>query len=308
MLMYYFDDPMEELFGSRIRVIKGDITDRELILTLDSYDFKTVINCAACVKHFVQDDTLDRINWHGIENLIDLCLNTNRRLVQVSTVSVAGTGTVEQFGTDKKIYENELYFGQNLDNKYANTKFKAEQVLLKAVEDDGLDGMIVRVGNLMSRYSDGEFQINFVTNNFMRSLRAYARLGMIPVAMLDRQVEFSPIDCTAQAVVTLSSTDKQYTVFHATNGHHVQMGDVVEAMNRIGIPVKAVSTKEFQQAFYKALSDEKMNEILSPLISYKGAYGYDGIRFVVHYRFWIGHTSCDPLCPLQKENAPIQYA
>ncbi len=284
MLMYYFDDPMEELFGSRIRVIKGDITDRELILTLDSYDFKTVINCAACVKHFVQDDTLDRINWHGVENLIDLCLNTNRRLVQVSTVSVAGTGTVEQFGTDKKIYENELYFGQNLDNKYANTKFKAEQVLLKAVEDDGLDGMIVRVGNLMSRYSDGEFQINFVTNNFMRSLRAYARLGMIPVAMLDRQVEFSPIDCTAQAVVTLSATDKQYTVFHATNGHHVQMGDVVEAMNRIGIPVKAVSTKEFQQAFNEALSDEKMNEILSPLISYKGAEGETA-------QFWIGHDN-----------------
>ena len=175
MLMYYFDDPMDGLFGDRIQVIKGDITDKELILALDSYDFKTVINCAACVKHFVQDDTLDRINWHGVENLIALCLKAKRRLVQVSTVSIAGTGTTGQFSIDRKIYENELYFGQNLDNKYANTKFKAEQVLLKAVEEDGLDGMIVRVGNLMSRYSDGEFQINFVTNNFMRSLRAYAK-------------------------------------------------------------------------------------------------------------------------------------
>ena len=284
MLMYYFDDPMKELFGSRIEVIKGDITDRELILTLGSYDFGTVINCAACVKHFVQDDTLDRINWHGVENLIELCLNEKRRLVQVSTVSVAGTGTVEQFGIDKKIYENELYFGQNLENKYANTKFKAEQVLLKAVEDDGLDGMIVRVGNLMSRYSDGEFQINFITNNFMRSMRAYARLGMIPVSALDRKVEFSPIDCTARAVVTLSATESKFTVFHATNGHHVQMGDVVEAMNRIGIPIKTVSGKEFQQAFNDALSDEKMNEILSPLISYKGAQG-EAVQF------WIGHDN-----------------
>ena len=98
----------------------------------------------------------------------------------------------------------------------------------KAVEENGLDGMIVRVGNLMSRYSDGEFQINFVTNNFMRSLRAYAKLGVIPVDALDRPVEFSPIDCTAAAVVALSVTDRQFTVFHATNGHRVQMGDVVE--------------------------------------------------------------------------------
>ena len=178
--------------------------------------------------------------------------------------------------------EDELFFGQNLDNKYANTKFKAEQVLLKAVEDDGLDGMIVRVGNLMSRYSDGEFQINFVTNNFMRSLRAYAKLGMIPVAALDKQVEFSPIDCTARAVVALSATDKQYTVFHATNGHRVQMGDVVEAMNRIGVPVKIVSSKEFQDAFNAALSDEKMNEILSPLISYRSSQGEAAQIFIGH--------------------------
>ena len=284
MLMYYFDDPMEDLFGSRIHVIKGDITDRELLMTLDKYDFGTVINCAACVKHFVQDDTLDRINWHGVENLIALCLKAKRRLVQVSTVSVAGTGTVEKFGADRKIYENELYFGQNLDNKYANTKFKAEQVLLKAVEDDGLDGKVVRVGNLMSRYSDGEFQINFVTNNFMRSLRAYTRLGVIPVSALDKPVEFSPIDCTAQAVVKLSATDKQYTVFHATNGHRVQMGDVVESLNRIGIPLKPVSMAQFRKTFDEAMNDEKMNEILSPLISYKGSAG-EAVQF------YIGHDN-----------------
>lgn len=144
--------------------------------------------------------------------------------------------------------------------------------------------MIVRVGNLMSRYSDGEFQINFVTNNFMRSMRAYARLGMIPVSALDKPVEFSPIDCTAQAVVTLSATERKYTVFHATNGHRVQMGDVIEAMNRIGVPVKAVSMKEFSEKFNAAMSDEKMNEILSPLISYKGSQDE-----AVHY--WIGHDN-----------------
>ena len=284
MLMYYFDDPMTEFFGNRIEVIKGDITDRDLILSLDSYNFGTVINCAACVKHFVQDDTLDRINWHGVENLIDLCVKAKRRLVQVSTVSIAGTGTTEQFSPERKIFENELYFGQNLENKYANTKFKAEQMLLKAVEDDDLDGMIVRVGNLMSRYSDGEFQINFVTNNFMRSLRAYAKLGVIPVDALDKSVEFSPIDCTAKAVVTLASTEKKFTVFHATNGHHVQMGDVVESINRIGVPIRTVSMAEFRRKFDEAIADEKMNEVLSPLISYKGSAG-EAVQF------YIGHDN-----------------
>ena len=284
MLMYYFDDPMEELFGSRIRVIKGDITDRASILALGEYDFKTVINCAACVKHFVQDDTLDRINWHGVENLIEFCLKSDRRLVHVSTVSVAGTGTLDKFSADRKIYENELFIGQKLENKYANTKFKAEQVLLKAVEDEGLDGTIIRVGNLMSRYADGEFQINFVTNNFMRSMRAYAKLGMIPVSALDSNVEFSPIDCTAHAVVALAATGREFTVFHATNGHRVQMGDVIEALNKIGVPIKIAGDDEFRQAFNEAISNEAMNEILSPLISYKNT-GTDVVEF------WIGHDN-----------------
>ena len=44
---------------------------------------------------------------------------------------------------------------------------------------DGLDVKIIRVGNLMGRQSDGEFQINSITNSFVKSLRAYAALGYV---------------------------------------------------------------------------------------------------------------------------------
>ena len=37
-------------------------------------------------------------------------------------------------------------------------KFLAERAVLEAVSS-GLDGKVIRVGNLMSRNSDGEFQI-----------------------------------------------------------------------------------------------------------------------------------------------------
>ena len=282
ILMYYFDTPYENLFGERIFTVAGDITDRDKVMELASIDFGAVINCAACVKHFTQDDTLDRINWHGVENLIDLCVKADRRLVQVSTVSIAGTSVNGAFSVDKKIRENELYFGQNLDNKYVYTKFKAEESLLKAVSERGLDGKIIRVGNLMSRYSDGEFQINSVTNGFMRSLRAYAALGVISVAALDEPVEFSPIDCTASAVVTLTESNDSFTVFHATNGHRVQMGDVIEAMNRSGVKVDIVSDKDFTEAFTKALSDEKLSESVSPLISYQ-ASDKNTIEFFIDY-------------------------
>ncbi|MBQ9679343.1 MAG: amino acid adenylation domain-containing protein [Ruminococcus sp.] len=282
ILMYYFETPYEEFFGDRIITVSGDITDRDGVMKLADIGFGCVINCAACVKHFVQDDSLERINWHGVENLIDLCVETGRRLVQVSTVSVAGTSVNGAFSVDRKIRENELFFGQNLDNKYVYTKFKAEESLLRAIEERGLDGKIVRVGNLMSRYSDGLFQINSVTNGFMRSLRAYAALGVISVSALDELVEFSPIDCTASAVVTLASANSDFTVFHATNGHRVQMGDVIEAMNQSGIRIDIVSASEFGRAFNNALNDEKLSEAVSPLISYQ-ASDQNTVEFFIDY-------------------------
>lgn len=284
MLAYYFDDPMDELFGGRIVPVEGDITDGELVSTLGKYDFKTVINCAACVKHFTNDDTLERINVKGVENLIALCAKEKRRFVQVSTVSVAGVNIDRRFPREKVLHENELFFGQDLSNKYLHTKFRAEKATLEAIARGELDGKIIRVGNLMSRHSDGEFQINSVTNGFMRNLRAYAAIGKFPVSQMDEIVEFSPIDFTAAAVVRLAGTNPAFTVYHACNGHKVEMGDVIEALNSCGITVRVVKDEEFSVSLKKALKDDSKNMLVSGLIAYLSSgdetsaeyIGYDG--------------------------------
>lgn len=268
MLVYYFSDSMDELFGRRIFLIEGDITDMEMIEALEKYAFKTVINCAACVKHFTNDDTLEQINVRGVENLVSFCIKTGRRLVQISTVSIAGVNVGGRFPREKILYENELFFGQDLSNKYIDTKFRAEKAVLEAVANDKLDGKIIRVGNLMSRHSDGEFQINSVTNGFMRNLRAYAAIGRFPLSQMDEIVEFSPIDFTAAAVRRLAGTNSKFTVYHACNGHKVEMGDVIAALNSCGIGIDVVREEEFTAALNSAMRDEKKNMLVSGLISY----------------------------------------
>lgn len=268
MLVYYFSDSMDDLFGIRIIPVVGDITDKDTISSLEKYDFKTVINCAACVKHFTNDDTLERINVQGVENLVSLCVKTGKRLVQVSTVSIAGINVNGKFPREKVLYENELFFGQDLSNKYIDTKFRAEKAVLEAVERDNLDGKIIRVGNLMSRHSDGEFQINSITNGFMRNLRAYAAIGKFPISQMDEIVEFSPIDFTANAVMCLAGTNSKFTVYHACNGHKVEMGDVVASLNSCGIKIDVVKDSEFSTALNNALRDDRKNMLVSGLISY----------------------------------------
>lgn len=269
LMTYYFGRPyVEEFESGRIRAIDGDITDKELVAGLEKEAFDIVVNCAACVKHFANDDILDRVNVTGVKNLMALCKKTKRRLIQISTVSVAGENVDHALSDHLKMDETMLYFGQDLSNQYVRSKFEAERAMLTDMAKGELDGKIIRVGNLMSRASDGEFQANAVTSGFMRNLLGYATIGAYPVSQMARPVEFSPIETVAEAVVRLSGTSKRYTVFHAVNGHWIEMGDLIAAMNAAGLPVEAVDDAEFERRLQEALADDQKNMLVSGLISY----------------------------------------
>ncbi len=268
MLVYYFDRDYAELFGSRIFCVEGDITNADSVMALADIAADTVINCAACVKHFVADDTLEKINVKGVENLVDLCLKRGKQLIQVSTVSIAGEGKNGAPARDKRIRENELYFSQSLENAYVHSKFLAERAVLAAIARDGLRGKIMRVGNLMSRNSDGEFQINFLHNGFMRGLKGYKILKCFPVGGLSQAVEFSPIDLTAQAILRLSQTNRELTVFHPYNNHTVYMADVLAEMNAYGFGISVVSDAAFDAALRAGMADPEVAPAISGLIVY----------------------------------------
>ena len=267
MLMYYFDNPYQELFGQRIICVDGDITSKEQVEGFAAYKFRTIINCAACVKHFAAGDILEKVNVRGVQNLIDFCKNSGRRLIQISTVSVAGEGSEGVPPMSRVFCENDLYIGQNITNEYIRTKFLAERAVLEAVSD-GLDGKVIRVGNLMSRNSDGEFQINFITNGFLRSLRGYKAIGKFPMGGMHEIAELSPIDSTALAVLKLVQTDRRFTVFHACNSHHIYMADLIYAMQRYGFRLDIVRDGEFEEAVKEFAKNGKESDAVSGLIAY----------------------------------------
>jgi len=266
---YYFDNLDEDYFGNRIVAIEGDITDAQSIQKLEEYDINTLINCAASVKHFADLEFLKNVNVYGVANLVDLCLKKDIRLVHISTVSVCGERNVGSNG-ETTLREDALDIGQQVEsNGYVYSKYLAEKLILDAIEEKGLNAKIIRMGNLMSRYEDGEFQINFTTNNFMNTLKAYVVLGCFPVQDMDEEDEFSPIDEVAKATVLLAGTNREFTVFHAYNSHTIEMGDLVQALNDNGMRLDIVDEKEFNERLHKALMDERINRFVSPLVNYK---------------------------------------
>lgn len=266
-LMYYFSKTFDETFDSRIIPVDGDITNVETLKSLKGKGVSTVFNCAASVKHYETGDELDKINIGGVVNLISFCKDEGARLIQISTRSTFGLVETAKLDNQTLIDESKLYLGQKIDNKYVLTKFKAERYLLQAV-CEGMDGKIMRVGNLMGRHSDGEFQINFRSNAFVNMLKSYKVMGMFPLSQLISPLEISPVDCTAKAVVSLSKTTPEVTILHAYNNYRLNMANVIFAMQQYGFGISLVSDKVFKLRFDELMQDRRKSVYLSGLLHY----------------------------------------
>lgn len=268
LLYYYFGNTYEAQFGSRIFVIDGDVTKAEAFDRFDKH-IDVLINCAANVKHFSTGTDIEDINIKGCQNCIDFCVRAGARFIQTSTGSVAGLTVSDSATAPHFLTEKDLYYGQQLTSKYTASKFLAERAVLDAVVNRGLKGKIMRLGNLSARSTDGEFQINFRSNNAMATLKAYQVLGCVPYERDCGYSEFSPINEVADAIVRLSLTPDGCTVFQPGNVHWPPYGDTIDCMNRIGIPIERVENEEFQRRLSEAMQDPQRSELVQSLIAYK---------------------------------------
>jgi len=280
LYFYYFED--FDHFDERVTAFNAEVTQPDALDIIVNGQQSTVngqrsmvngqltvINCVANVKHFSAGNDIEMVNIESVRHLITFCLRTGSRLIHISTNSIAGMSVDGKPGLEVKLTEQTFNIGQNIDaNKYVYSKYKAEELVLEAIEQQGLNAKIMRVGNLSARQKDGEFQINFTTNNFLARLRAYVVIGMVPYADLDRRFEFSPIDEVASAILKLSQTPKECIVFHPNNTHPQFLSDILTGFAAAGITLRRVEMPEFQEALERMMANPDLVTLLRPLMAY----------------------------------------
>ena len=277
LLFYYFSRRFDELFGTRIFVVQGDVTSdfTESVNSLlaqrslsDSGLINTVFNCAANVKHFSKGTDIEDVNIGGAQRCVDFCLATGAALVHVSTTSTGGVWV----GSDAPapiLTEQNIFFGQYLGNQYMHSKFLADRLILDAVATKGLRAKIMRVGNLAARSYDGEFQVNFSTNSYMGRIKIFNMLGCCPYEQYDQPTEFSPINETARAIVLLATTPKECTVFQPYNTHTRLLGNVLQVLDKLGTEMQFVEPEVFGYAMQQAAQDPQKASLLTTMVAYQ---------------------------------------
>lgn len=267
-LQFYFASKYDDLLGTRIKVIEGDISKKNLGLSDEDYknignNLSCIINSAAVVKHYGKSMLFDDTNIAGVKNIINFCSEFDIKLYHISTLSVSGNvfaddnfsgANIENKVTFK---ENNLFVGQDLSNVYIYTKFMAERIILEQIAKGSLRGTIIRLGNITSRLSDGQFQINVSENAFLNRIFSFIQLQCIPNYLLEGYTEFTPVDCCSDAISKIVEYDSPYTILHLFNNKHINISKIINILNNYGIPIEIVDNNTFMQRIDVALQNDK---------------------------------------------------
>lgn len=277
-IVFYLGNEYFEKYKDRIQVVEGDIVERNFKLSKEDYELvsqniTTVINAGALVKHFGTAELFNKINVDGTQNVVDFCKETEKRLIHISTISVSGNGekeenieeTEENINNKKIFKENTLYINQNISGIYTITKYKAEMIVLRAVEE-GLDAQVLRMGNITNRYSDGVFQQNVEENAFAKRLKSFIELGVFPEYLLEHAIELGPVDLSAEAVIKILEHDSSCNVFHIYNPKLLPIKLLINTLHELGIEINGVDNEAMSKKLTEILNDDFKKEILSGII------------------------------------------
>jgi amino acid adenylation domain-containing protein/thioester reductase-like protein len=280
LLNFYFGDNYYENNTNRIHILEGDIVESNLGLSpeniqLLSQNVSTIINSGALVKHYGQKELFEDINVVGTRNVVELCKSLNKRLIHISTISVSGNGekensvreTNENINSKKIFTEKDLYVGQNLTGVYSTTKFRAEKIVLEEIANSNLNAQIVRMGNIVNRYSDGVFQRNTKENAFALRIQSFIKIGAFPEYSLNHAIELTPVDLSSNAIIKILQHDSNCNTFHLYNTNLMDIKYFYEILkNDLKIDIKPVSNEMMASIIDELLNDPNKKEFLSGII------------------------------------------
>lgn len=291
---FYFNESIETYLNSRVFVYNGQIACENFNLSNNQIlelanNINTVIHTAAIVKHYGDFEQFKTSNIDGTRRIVEFAYINHKRLMHISSISVSGNYLVKQNNENIPFTENDLYIGQHYTNNvYVNSKFDAEKIVYNYMER-GLTAEVLRVGILSGRYCDGFFQRNIEENAFYGRIKSLVDLKNVSNSMLKQEIEFTPVDLCAKAIVLLSKTPlTENRVYHLYNHNLTSIAHIVDILKSFDISISTMSEKDFEKYILELSKDNKNQQILKGIIN---DISFDDSNLNLDYGFTVDISS-----------------
>jgi thioester reductase-like protein len=232
--------------GSRVSVICGDITKRQLGLSDAAFDKLAskathIIHSAACIQFTLPLDCARQVNFVGTINVMRLAqraveIGRLRNVAYISTAYVCGD-------RDGWIYEDESVAPQHFSNTYEQTKYEAEQYVRRLMPT--LPITILRPSVVIGDSQTGRT----LTFNVLYSPLKFIYKGIIRALICDpvTPLDVVPLDYVASAMHhILFRTEATGKTFHIVAGANAApaVGSIVRHfLNYLGRNLTGINEK-----------------------------------------------------------------
>lgn len=131
---------LSELISLPINHHIGDVTDKDS-LTNSFQGMDCIFHLAGLIAYKASDrPAMEKVNLEGTKNVVDTCISLKiPKLVYLSSVVAIGAS----FSPNHILNEDSKYNIAHLHLGYFDTKHEAENYLVKAVQDKGLDAVMI---------------------------------------------------------------------------------------------------------------------------------------------------------------------
>ncbi len=265
-LAWYFGSGWLKSNRAKIVPIQGDLLQPGFGIpdTLSeelSKQISYVIHAAADVRHYASDGLAELTNRGGTANAISFARRAQAKLIHISTISLGGEYLLGSPKTVRDFTEQDFEIGQNWrDNVYLRGKYAAEQLVREAAQN-GLSAVILRIGRLVGRSSDGVFQKNASTNAFWGLVSGICCLSKISTDLAQLPLEMTAVDeCARAAVLLMQSCGPVYHLFNP------QVLPIREILAQLGKSLQEVDRETFEQHL-KERSRSADGVKIAPLLS-----------------------------------------
>ena len=250
-----------EMFETRVVPVCGDLGQRDLALTPESWDFlaneiDTVFHNGATVNYLLNYDRMRDANVLGTNEVLRLAFEGRRKSFNyVSTTFIFG------WAVKKVLYETDFNKDMELlDFGYSQSKWVSEQVVM----DAGRRGLTTRI----FRPALVSPSINGGGNNFDIAVRLVAFMVNhgIGVDALN-QVSFVPADITANNIGAISATPgTENKTYHVVRDDYANMLDITSLITKAtGRQFDVFSLPDFVPELIRRCRKE---DLLFPLLDF----------------------------------------
>jgi len=203
----------------RVVPVKGDLREQRLGLDPEQYDriaseITNIIHSAADVRFNQPVEKIRHNNVTGTKNIIDLAAAATKAGETFSHLDYVSTAFVAGRHSDVRP-ENELVNGLGFRNTYEQSKFEAEDLVRRSMNE--VPAIIHRPSIVLGFSEDGRARSRNVIYPMLKLFRKW-RFPVVS-ALPRTRLDLVPVDFVAKAIVHISSDPKNIgSSFHLAAG------------------------------------------------------------------------------------------